>query len=366
MPILRGKNRLLLLLSFAFGACNSWGEFWNVAATSPPSEYLFVPGSFSRHTYRYAPATNTFTAGPDLTGNIGMGANAFNIHSGIHAGKILIIHAAATSLTSIYDPQNRSMIPGPDLGLNADIYSHNFLIPSGPQSGKTMIIPGLLASTRIYDPDTNAFSAGPALSNAGRITLAIPSGMHPGKFLIVAFNTTDLYDPATHSIVAGPTPASVIASNGTNLFPVRNGPHAGRFAFVRGGGNPLVTLYDPVSHTFPATLNLTSGSDDGGQSFHISTGPLAGSTMVVHSNSTSAATLYQESLDTVIAQDVGVTVNYTSNSFDLTAGPYSGKRLVAIGLSTDTRLFDYATGSFTAGPSVPEIVGAGSLFIALP
>ena len=165
-----------MLLALSLGACSSWGEFWNVAATNPPSEYLFVSGSYSRHTYRYVPATNAFIAGADLTGDIGVGANAFNINSGIHAGKILIIHAATTSLTSIYDPQSRLMIAGPDLGINADYYSHNFLIPTGPQAGKTMIIPGLVTSTRMYDPQTNTFVGGPVLNNAGRITLAIQIG----------------------------------------------------------------------------------------------------------------------------------------------------------------------------------------------
>ncbi len=359
------KSGIHMFITLTFAACSSWGEFWNITATIPPTEYLFVTGSYSRHTYRYVPATNTFIAGPDLTGDIGIGANAFKINSGIHAGKILIIHAATTSLTSIYDPQNRSMIVGPDLGINADYYSHNFLIPSGPQAGKTMIIPGLVTSTRVYDPETNTFAAGPVLNNAGRITLAIPSGMHPGKFLIIGAMASDLYDPATHTIVAGPTPGSPIASNGTNLFPVRSGPHAGRFAFVRGGGQTLVTIYDPVSHSFPATLNLTAGSNDGSQAFDISTGPLAGNTMIVHSDGP-GATLYQESSNTMAAYDVGTTVYYGLNSFDLKAGPYSGKRLMTLGLSTGTRLFDYATGTFSEGPSVPENVGGGGFWMALP
>lgn len=366
MPITWGKSCILVFASLSLGACTSWGTFWDVAPTTPPNEYLFVPGSYSRHTYRYVPASNTFAAGPDLTGDVQIGANAFNISSGIHAGKILIIHAATTSLTSIYDPQSRSMIAGPDLGINADIYSHNFLIPTGPHAGKTMIIPGQTTSTRIYDPETNTFGAGPVLNNAGRITLPITSGMHPGKFLMVSVSTSDLYDPATNNIIAGPTPGMPMTSNGTNVFPIRSGPHAGRFAFVRGGGGTLVTIYDPVGNSFPATLNLTSGANDGSQSFNISRGPLAGTTMIVHSDWATSATLYQESSNMMTTQDIGAEVPYGLTSFDLVAGPYAGKRLLTLGYYSATRLFDYATGTFSEGPNVPENVGGGGFWMPLP
>ncbi len=180
----------------------------------------------------YDPAADKFIAGP-RTSMLGV-YSAMAIPSGKNAGKVLIVGAIdttsqeAVALTGLYDPSTNSFSPGPAVKSIRNFHTAT-VITSGPNAGKILIAGGgnwlddfpSLASTELYDPDTNVFSPGPSMNTgrAGHTATAILSGKNAGKILIaggvksdgkggvVMLSSTELYDPAANKFAPpGDTP----------------------------------------------------------------------------------------------------------------------------------------------------------------
>jgi hypothetical protein len=133
--------------TFALGpvANNNMGvsgsSYFQIQSGANMGRYFITLGG--SRTAMYDPATGKFS-GTRPFGPLGIGGNYFNIKTGIHAGKVMIISAGGSPApnTSIYDPQTAEMIAGPNLagGLTAGAGSHNFTLNSGLNAGKIMLI----------------------------------------------------------------------------------------------------------------------------------------------------------------------------------------------------------------------------------
>ena len=148
-------------------AANGIGGF---ALKRPDGKFLVVLGNFTATTNIYDPIANTFTAGPNLSGNAGLGASAILNTDGTYT----IVHGAssvqvAQTTSSIYDPVRNTvgtMQAGPTLttGANCGFAA----IPL--KNGMYKILPGIAdgttgsATTMNYNPTSKQFTAGTALT----------------------------------------------------------------------------------------------------------------------------------------------------------------------------------------------------------
>ncbi len=148
-------------------AANGIGGF---ALKRPDGKFLVVLGNFTATTNIYDPISNTFTVGPSLSGNAGLGASAILNTDGTYT----IVHGAssvqvAQTTSSIYDPVRNTigtMQAGPTLttGANCGFAA----IPL--KNGMYKILPGRAdgttgsATTMNYNPTSKQFTAGTALT----------------------------------------------------------------------------------------------------------------------------------------------------------------------------------------------------------
>ena len=186
----------------------------------------------------YDPATNTFaSANQTATMNAARyGATATLLMSGPNAGKVLLVGgfgAAPTSVplasTELYDPVSNTFASATEqtASMNTGRYlATATLIPKGPNAGKILIAGGFgasgaLASTELYDPVANTFTAAnltPSMNNARAAATAstLMTGPNAGQILIAGgldggattLSSTEVFDPASNSFIAsGQTPA---------------------------------------------------------------------------------------------------------------------------------------------------------------
>jgi len=211
-----------------------------------------------------------FVSGPSPGQEITYGAHSFEIPSGPQAGKMLTITGKDTY---VFDPTSNTFLNGPSFGDTTSYGSHSFLIPSGPQAGKVLTVTSGGSTSRIYDPTTDTFGAGPTLSGSsssgGGHSFPILSGPNAGKVLTVAgggSSLTNIYDPATNTYSAGPN-LGAAALYGSHSFLIPSGPHSGKYLTVIGNWQINKTrLYDPATNSYSAgpDIGATPNGTGGG------------------------------------------------------------------------------------------------------
>lgn len=144
----------------------------HTGATIPTGAYagqsLIVSGANTAMTFRMIPSGGSvnIVPGPSIGGTPlpGDGVCSFVIESGAHAGKILVVHGAASTTTSLYDPLGNQFVAGPPTTANVAHGAHAAKITTGGHAGKVLLIHGgNTALTSLYDPVSNTFIPGPAL-----------------------------------------------------------------------------------------------------------------------------------------------------------------------------------------------------------
>jgi len=144
------------------------------------------------------------------------------------------------------------------------------LLVTGANAGKVLLAGGdnrngvPRSSTELYDPATNTVVDGPAMKipRSGHTATAIPSGPNAGKILLSGgkgadtseLSSTELYDPATNRFSPGP------AMNGAcslcTATVITSGKNAGKILIVGSydsrGRTALLELYDPGANKFIA------------------------------------------------------------------------------------------------------------------
>src|ERR1700722_3233351 len=206
-----------------------------VLTSGPNTGKILIVGGFGsnsslRSTELYDPVTNSFAPASNTPMmNVGRtAATATALTSGQNAGRVLIAGgyggplSTAWASTDLYDPAtntfasaaNTAVMNGQRFGATATI------LTSGPNTGKLLIAGGgsanqvELATTELYDPDTNSFApAGDtAVMNTARYyatATVLTSGANAGKILVAGgapsgahtSASVDLYDPATNTFL---------------------------------------------------------------------------------------------------------------------------------------------------------------------
>jgi hypothetical protein len=204
---------------------------------------LIILSGVSQNTSLYDPSNNTIAAGP-ATGAL-MGPNSvtcFPIASGANAGKFIATQGAITPTTAtrIYDPATNTFAAGPNLATNIAAGSFAIPITIGTNSGKVLLFIGG-TTTNLYDPATHTFSVGPNLSASatGGAYLLLTVGANKDKYWILHGNTSSIYDPNTNSITAG----VALPDGGTMAFNLTSGLFNQGVLVVTGSGNLTSILY---------------------------------------------------------------------------------------------------------------------------
>ena len=219
----------------------------------PDGRFFTVLGGTTNSTAIFDPQANTFIAGPNLIGNVGAGSNSFVRSDGF----IVIMNGGNTTDTNILDPFTMSVTKGPYSAIPINSGSLNIK----RSDGRTVVFGGAVAaqSATVYDPATNAFVMGPAMTTttgAGDSAVQLSTG----RWLITRTTTaTNFYDPITNSSSAGPT-NGVSVVTGSFMIPRSDG----KVLISRGSGFNTTALFDPQigTGTLPAgpTLPCTLGA----------------------------------------------------------------------------------------------------------
>ena len=283
---------------------------------------LIVLGNNTNLTVLYNPSNATFSQGPVLTGNAGLGANSFIVPSGSNSGKIVIIHGNVSGNTTLYDPSTNTTSVGPTFtgcGVGPSDSANNFLITSGANSGKVEVTcADPIGRNSVYDPAANTFSAAISLSAAG-----------------------------------GP---------GSNTFPITTGTNAGFTAIIRGNNGTSVEGFNPVTTGFTFSTNLTIAASSGSGNFTVATGAQAGKTLVYVAGALSTTNFFDPTTNSFSATSPNLTgvAGYGANNFLFTSGTNKDKTLVIHGNTTSaTSIYDPATNTFAVGPTLPNPVYKG-------
>jgi len=241
---------------------------WEATATLLPNGKVLIAGGLNSNfdlasTELYDPTTNTIAVGPAMNG----------AHSGATAtllpdGNVLIAGGRGQKSTDLYDAYANSFAPAAyQPALNVATYRATAtLLPNG----KVLIAGGdgpggTTSSTELYDPATNTLAAGPTMSAAR--DWATATFLPNGKVLIAGgelfangdrtvLTSTDLYDPATNTFAAGPAMNAARSDAAATLLP------NGKVLIAGGLGLNSTELYDPATNTFGASNPMTAARSD--------------------------------------------------------------------------------------------------------
>jgi len=236
-------------------------------------------------------------------------------------------------------------------------------------NGKVLVVGGFdstgaaLASSELYDPGTDTFT--PTANNMPNKAVGLTATLLAnGKVLVTGGGnaSSQLYDPATNQWTAGGGMSSQRTYHTATVLP--NGK-----VLIAGGstnnGNTTnsAQLYDPVSGSFSATGDMTVGRD-----FHTATlltsGPNAGKVLIAGGRTSSGkgytyqltAELYDPATQVFTAVASPMTAaRYGHTAAVIAAGVNSGKVLIAGGAGSaalsSAELYDPVAGTFSSAGS---------------
>lgn len=257
-----------------------------MAFKRPDGKFLLVLGNQTTTTSIFDPVANTFAAGPVTTAAVGRGGLLIPLPN----GRVLIMHGNGTTASSIYDPYQNTMIAGPIS--TAGLGEGSLAIPR--PDGTYMVVIGitswgvLTTTTNLFDPYNMVFTA----TGAPAITTGTGPGAHAfqrsdGMWVIVhgggtavtmaATNRTQLYNPYTNQMAAGPT---LIAVAGRGAFSVQRAD--GTWGVFHGGGVGTSSIYLEKTGAWTTGIGwtgsfvtgpaLTQTVSDGGMAFQVDNG----------------------------------------------------------------------------------------------
>jgi hypothetical protein len=247
-----------------FSCCDPTQNLELVSAAPLTDPYHFLYRSHQDDFSR-----NVFTSGPALSVARG-GATVTPLLN----GKVLIAGGVGPDLTvlnstELYDPATNKVTAGPSMpslktarwAATATLLPNGKVLIAGGASAYSDGSGAGLASTELYDPTTNTIAAGPAM-NGGRLG-ATATLLPDGKVLIAggsAQQSTDLYDAYANSFAPAVfQPALNDAYNYATATLLPNGKVliAGGFGF---GGDSIsgTELYDPATNTLAPGPSMTA------------------------------------------------------------------------------------------------------------
>ena len=342
----------------------------NPGALNVSGKILIIHGAGSSATSLYDPDTDSITPTTPLTSGAGYGSTSVLLTTGPKKGLIWISHGSSTQ-TSFFDTATSAMTSGPNLSLNPQDGANLFLVSSGARAGQYMLIyGGAQTQASFFDPQTLSISSPAPASGTfdfGSNTYA----SRAGKALIInggSTGGTTEYDFAADTFAAGPV-LSASTGAGSFSFLISSGLRAGKTFVAAGNGSPSSSIYDPSTNSFSSfSGNNNCSVGNGGTVLPINSGPQTGSFFLLTGNSSSMACYYDPSTDGVVTYVVlNNTVSFGGSAETILKGPRTGQILIVHGngaLTTD--YYDPATGTLTAGPVLSTSVGVGGHMIQLP
>lgn len=240
-------------------AANGAGSF---ATKRPDGKYLVVLGNSTTTTNIYDPDSNTFSAGPNLSGNAAVGASAI-INTD---GSMTIVHGGGLTTSSIYDPIRNTVITGPTLTTAANCGFWAIPLQNGMYKTFVGVASGVVGVTTAmnYNPATKTFVAGTALTGAhgcGSFAFQRQDGFWvsiaaAGGAAGVASNLTSIINPVDGTSLAGPTLTNV-AGLGAHMIPRADGT----FLVISGSAATTSTIYIPYGGTFGAGAGIGANTN---------------------------------------------------------------------------------------------------------
>jgi hypothetical protein len=254
-------------------------------ATLLPNGRVLIAGGYSGEgpdhlTYfasaeLYDPATGTFSGtGSMKTARAGATATLLPNGAVLIAGGYFIDATGATvalASAELYDPTTAVFTPAGSM--SSARYNHTATLLT---DGRVMLAGGTgssasLSSVELYEPGTSAFSSGGSMTTArtGHTATSLATGWillaggartdQPGSPVYLA--STELYDPATGTSMAGGSMAAVRYTHTATLLPNGRVLIAGGLAIVGGGSKGSLAsaeLYDPGAATFTPTGSMAA------------------------------------------------------------------------------------------------------------
>jgi hypothetical protein len=204
------------------------------------------------------------------------------------------------------------------------------------------------SSTELYDPATNTVVDGPAMKSprSGHSATAITSGPNAGKILFTGglgadggeLASTELYDPATNRFSPGPPMRSACALCTATV--TRSGKNAGRIP-IAGGYDPhgvlgATQLYDPSANAFapgpimqPARISFTATIIPSGK--NAGKILIAGGTPLGGDDNDDSTQLYDPATDKFVRGPAMKSARDKPSATAIVSGPNAGKILIAGG-----------------------------------
>lgn len=222
-------------------------------------------------------------------------------------------------------------------------------------------------SSYFYNPADDTFTAGPNPPETATIdSFYIPSGINSGKYLILTTTTSSfIYDPVAELFSSGPSLPGALHGS-TRNFLIPSGTYAGYICVIRGRDYSDTYLYNPAAGSFITGPSFPDLMGAGLRTFNITSGPQSGNIMVIRSNGTDNTYIYECSSSTFIS---GPAMTITSGNtirggFNFETS--TGRLISPAGFGSGSTIYDYATNTFTAGPSIgTDFLGLGACSFTL-
>ena len=225
-------------------------------------------------------------------------------------------------------------------------------------NGQFLIIIGGTTTTRVYNPDTNIYSAGPTLpftAGAGSHSFLMPDG----RFFTVLGNTTNntaIFDPQANLFTAGPKLFGNVGT-GSNTFQRPDG----LFITINGGATPTTNIIDPftMAVTHGPAISVAGGVGAGAVNIRRADGRI----FVMHGNSTGTSSLYDNSTNAFVAGPALTTGSMATGS--VVVQMQNGRFWVKTA-TTISQIFDPVANTYAVGPTGVSTIVAGAVAIPRP
>ena len=259
------------------------------------------------------------------------------------------------SAVDLYDPASNRFAPKlATPRIKSRTRATGTLLVTGPNAGKVLLAGGdnrndvARASTELYDPATNTVVDGPAMKSprSGHTATTIVSGPNAGKTLFAGgmdaegdeLASTELYDPATNMFSPGPAMRAACALCTATL--ITSGQNAGRILIAGGydahGVLGATQLYDPAGNAFkPGPIMLPARI-----SFAVTMIPsgknagkilIAGGTPLGGDDNDDSTQLYDPAIDKFVRGPAMKPGRDQPTATAIVSGPNAGKILIAGG-----------------------------------
>ena len=257
-----------------------------IAFKRPDGNFFIVMGNGTNVTNIYDPIANIYSAGPNLTGTAGKGAQFIPLPT----GRVLVLHGNFTATTTIYDPIQNVTISGPPVLSNSatlvqPVGAGSLVIPNA--DGTFFISTGMLSencasgtavgSAMLFDPYNMAFSSSTSLAfttsgpGPGAFTFQRSDGIWvigKGISLIgcaphVVAAGLELYNPVTKRLASAGTLLTTTLGYGAHAVPRPDGTwaiyHGANIAGATMNGSTTMSIYVPTLGAFITNVNAPAG-----------------------------------------------------------------------------------------------------------